>query len=134
MRRRARERGIRILGDIPIYVAMDSADVWAHPELFALDADRRPVKVAGVPPDYFSQTGQLWGNPLYDWDRMAKDGFAWWTARIRASLSTCDLLRIDHFRARRCVDVAINPCDRFAFAKNVCDVALARSDNFAIFD
>lgn len=99
LRRRARERGIQVLGDTPIYVAMDSADVWAHPDLFALDAHRRPVDVAGVPPDYFSETGQLWGNPLYDWKRMEEDGFAWWIARIRASLKTCDLLRIDHFRA-----------------------------------
>jgi 4-alpha-glucanotransferase len=99
VRRRARERGIAILGDTPIYLAMDSADVWAHPELFALGPDRRPVDVAGVPPDYFSETGQLWGNPLYDWARMEEDGFAWWIARIRASLRICDLLRIDHFRA-----------------------------------
>ena len=99
VRRRARERGILVLGDTPIYVAMDGADVWAHPELFALDAERRPVEVAGVPPDYFSATGQLWGNPLYDWKRMEEDGFAWWIARLRASLKTCDLLRIDHFRA-----------------------------------
>ena len=99
VRRRARERGIRVLGDTPIYVALDGADVWSHPDLFALDAERRPVDVAGVPPDYFSATGQLWGNPLYDWNRMEEDGFAWWIARIRASLKTCDLLRIDHFRA-----------------------------------
>ncbi|MFY9550800.1 MAG: 4-alpha-glucanotransferase [Thermoanaerobaculia bacterium] len=99
LRRRARERGLRILGDMPIYVAMDSADVWAHAELFALDAARRPLYVSGVPPDYFSQTGQLWGNPLYDWSRIAKDGFAWWIDRIQAGLNLCDLLRIDHFRA-----------------------------------
>ena len=70
---------------------MDSADVWAHPELFALDAEGRPVDVAGVPPDYFSETGQLWGNPLYDWDRMERDGYAWWIERIRANLrsATC---------------------------------------------
>ena len=99
LRRQARARGIRVLGDMPIYVAYDSADVWAHPELFALDARFRPTHVAGVPPDYFSQTGQLWGNPLYRWDQMEQDGFSWWVARIRAGLRTCDLLRIDHFRA-----------------------------------
>jgi len=99
LRRRASELGIAILGDMPIYVAMDSADVWSHPELFALDEDRRPVEVSGVPPDYFSATGQLWGNPLYDWPRMERDGFAWWIDRIGATLRTCDMLRIDHFRA-----------------------------------
>ena len=99
LRVRARERGIRILGDMPIYVAMDSADVWAHPELFQLDAKGRPSAVSGVPPDYFSETGQLWGNPLYDWDRIAKDGYAWWIDRFQAVLSLCDLLRVDHFRA-----------------------------------
>jgi 4-alpha-glucanotransferase len=99
VRREASARGISILGDAPIYVAMDSADVWSRPELFQLDADRRPLQVAGVPPDYFSKTGQLWGNPLYDWERMAQDDFSWWVARISASLRTCDLLRIDHFRA-----------------------------------
>jgi 4-alpha-glucanotransferase len=99
LRRRARELGIAILGDVPIYVAMDSADVWSRPELFALDADRRPIEVSGVPPDFFSATGQLWGNPLYDWARMERDGFAWWIDRVRAVLRTCDMLRIDHFRA-----------------------------------
>jgi 4-alpha-glucanotransferase len=99
VRREASARGIQILGDAPIYVAMDSADVWSRPELFQLDADRHPLRVAGVPPDYFSETGQLWGNPLYDWERMEQDGFGWWIARLTASLSTCDLLRIDHFRA-----------------------------------
>jgi 4-alpha-glucanotransferase len=99
LRLRARDLGIAILGDVPIYVAMDSADVWSRPELFALDADRRPLEVAGVPPDYYSETGQLWGNPLYDWASMEREGFAWWIDRIRAVLRTCDLLRIDHFRA-----------------------------------
>ena len=99
LRRRARDLGISILGDVPIYVAMDSADVWSRPELFALDEDRRPIEVSGVPPDYFSETGQLWGNPLYDWARMEREGFAWWIDRIRAVLRTCDMLRIDHFRA-----------------------------------
>jgi 4-alpha-glucanotransferase len=99
LRARARELGLRIVGDIPIYVAYDSADVWSRPELFDLDERRRPVEVAGVPPDYFSKTGQLWGNPLYRWDVMERDGYAWWVSRIAASLSLCDLLRIDHFRA-----------------------------------
>jgi 4-alpha-glucanotransferase len=99
LRLRARALGIRIVGDIPIYVAYDSADVWSHPELFALDETLRPIEVAGVPPDYFSATGQLWGNPLYRWDRMEEDGYAWWVDRIAAGLAVCDLLRIDHFRA-----------------------------------
>jgi 4-alpha-glucanotransferase len=86
------ERGIRMMGDIPIYVATDSADVWAQPELFRFDV------VAGVPPDYFSATGQLWGNPIYRWDRMAADGYGWWIERMRASLAMFDLVRMDHFR------------------------------------
>jgi len=86
------ERGIRVMGDIPIYVAKDSADVWAQPELFRFDA------VAGVPPDYFSATGQLWGNPIYRWDRMAEDGYTWWIERMRASFEMFDLVRMDHFR------------------------------------
>ena len=83
---------------MPIFVSPDSADVWANPQLFLLDADRRPTVVAGVPPDYFSQTGQLWGNPHYDWDAMRRDGFAWWVARLRATLELVDLVRLDHFR------------------------------------
>jgi len=98
VRRAANDRGISVLGDIPIYVALDSADVEAHPELFALDAQGRPTSVSGVPPDYFSETGQLWGNPLYRWDRIEEEGFAWWIARLRANLRLCDLVRIDHFR------------------------------------
>ena len=90
--------GIRLIGDIPLYVAADSADVWAHPELFKLDDDLRPTKVAGVPPDYFSETGQLWGNPIYDWSAHEKEGFAWWTNRLNAALATYDVVRIDHFR------------------------------------
>jgi 4-alpha-glucanotransferase len=86
------ERGIRIMGDVPIYVATDSADVWAQPELFRFDV------VAGVPPDYFSATGQLWGNPIYRWDRIAAEGFAWWIARMRSALEQFDLVRMDHFR------------------------------------
>ncbi len=95
----ARERGIAVIGDMPIYVSLDSADVWAHPELFELDVDRRPTAVSGVPPDYFSETGQLWGNPLYRWDHMAETGYAWWVARFRENLGLCDILRVDHFRA-----------------------------------
>ena len=89
---------VRLIGDLPIYVALDSADVWANPELFLLDEARRPTHVAGVPPDYFSADGQLWGNPLYDWARMEHDGFAWWMRRIAASARQFDVLRIDHFR------------------------------------
>jgi 4-alpha-glucanotransferase len=98
MRDYAAARGIRMLGDLPIYVAEDSADVWANPELFALGTDRRPVLVAGVPPDYFSETGQLWGNPVYDWDAHRRTGFRWWVARMRATLRMVDMVRVDHFR------------------------------------
>lgn len=94
----ANERGIRILGDIPIYVAHDSADVWSHPELYTLDDAGNPTVVAGVPPDYFSATGQLWGNPIYRWDIHAQRGFDWWIERIRATLRLVDWIRIDHFR------------------------------------
>jgi 4-alpha-glucanotransferase len=93
-----RDRGIRIIGDAPIFVAGDSVDVWAHPEMFKLDSNRRPYVVAGVPPDYFSKTGQLWGNPLYDWNAMRATGFRWWIDRLRATLQTVDILRVDHFR------------------------------------
>jgi 4-alpha-glucanotransferase len=98
LRREANSRGILILGDIPIYAALDSADVWANAHLFYLDARGRPEEVAGVPPDYFSPTGQLWGNPLYHWDRMEREGFSWWIERIRANLRLVDILRLDHFR------------------------------------
>jgi len=98
VRREAAGRGIRILGDVPIYPALDSADVWAHQDLFLLDAEGAPLKVAGVPPDYFSESGQLWGNPIYRWDRMAERGFAWWTRRLRRQLALHDVLRLDHFR------------------------------------
>jgi 4-alpha-glucanotransferase len=98
VRRQARERGIRIMGDIPIFVAHDSADVWAHPEIFHLAADGRPSFQAGVPPDYFSATGQLWGNPLYRWKALARRGYAWWIDRFRAVLDLVDLVRLDHFR------------------------------------
>ena len=93
-----RDRGVRIMGDVPIFVAHDSADVWAHRELFQLDAAGEPGFVAGVPPDYFSETGQLWGNPLYRWDALAKSGYRWWIERLRAALGLVDLVRLDHFR------------------------------------
>ena len=90
--------GIQIIGDIPIFVANDSADVWSHPELFFLDKQGNPTVVAGVPPDGFSATGQLWGNPLYNWAVHKQDGYAWWLSRVRASLQTVDIIRFDHFR------------------------------------
>ncbi len=93
-----REKGIAILGDLPIYVAHDSADVWAHPKLFFLDETGNPTVVAGVPPDYFSETGQRWGNPIYRWDVMQDNGFAWWTQRLQKALSLFDTIRLDHFR------------------------------------
>jgi len=92
------QRNIRLMGDVPIYVAHDSADVWSHPELFYLDEMGRPTVVSGVPPDYFSATGQLWGNPIYRWDLLAADGYQWWIDRFRASLSLFDMVRLDHFR------------------------------------
>ena len=98
LREHCHDQQIQIVGDIPIFVAHDSADVWAKPHLFKLDERGRPRFVAGVPPDYFSRTGQLWGNPIYDWDRMREDGFKWWIARARAMLSLVDVIRIDHFR------------------------------------
>ena len=94
----ANERGIRLIGDIPIYVAMDSADAWAHPELFQLDGDNVPVAVAGCPPDGFSATGQLWGNPLYRWDYHRQTGYEWWISRLAYCFRLYDVVRIDHFR------------------------------------
>lgn len=94
----ANGNGVSIIGDIPIYVAMDSADVWANSGLFLLDGDRMPVDVAGVPPDGFSSKGQLWGNPLYRWDILKQNGYGWWIERLRSSLELYDVLRIDHFR------------------------------------
>jgi len=91
-------RGIKLVGDIPIFVAHDSADVWTNPDQFKLNEDGTPIVVAGVPPDYFSATGQLWGNPLYDWKQMQADGFKWWIDRVSATLETFDIARIDHFR------------------------------------
>ena len=98
VRREASARGIAILGDLPIYVAHDSADVWAHRDLFALDAAGRPNRVAGVPPDYFSDTGQLWGYPVYRWEENARTGYAWWIERLRANMRFADAVRVDHFR------------------------------------
>ncbi len=99
LRARAAQRGIQIIGDTPIFTALDSADVWADPSLFQLDAKTlRPTAVAGVPPDYFSADGQLWGNPLYDWPAHAAAGYAWWLERLRANFALCDVVRIDHFR------------------------------------
>jgi 4-alpha-glucanotransferase len=94
----ATAKGINIIGDLPIFVAYDSADVWSRRELFQLDSKGRPVQVAGVPPDYFSKTGQLWGNPLYDWDLMGRKGYSWWVERFRAMFEVFDIVRIDHFR------------------------------------
>ena len=98
LRVRAREAGVTLIGDIPIFVAHDSADVWARPDLFKLDADRNPTVVAGVPPDYFSTTGQRWGNPLYDWEAHEAEDFSWWSARLERVLDQVDVVRIDHFR------------------------------------
>jgi 4-alpha-glucanotransferase len=98
LRRHALSQGVGIIGDLPIFAAWDSHDVWASPEQFLLDAERHPRFVAGVPPDYFSPTGQLWGNPLYDWEEARKSGYAWWIQRMRRVLSLVDLVRLDHFR------------------------------------
>ncbi|WP_298291986.1 4-alpha-glucanotransferase [Thiomonas sp.] len=98
LRAYAHSRNVRLVGDMPIFLSLDSADVWARPDLFQLDADGQPTVVAGVPPDYFSATGQRWGNPLYRWQAHADEGFAWWIARLRATLALVDVVRIDHFR------------------------------------
>jgi 4-alpha-glucanotransferase len=98
LKNRCNRRGISITGDVPIYVVHDSADLWAHPELFHLDANQEPSVVAGVPPDYFSETGQRWGNPLYRWDLMKENGYAWWVERLARNMKLFDFLRIDHFR------------------------------------
>jgi len=92
------KNGVKLIGDIPIFIAEDSADVWTNPSQFKLDNNGKPTVVAGVPPDYFSKTGQLWGNPIYNWDRMRADGFKWWIKRIRATLQMVDIVRVDHFR------------------------------------
>ena len=99
LRKKLKKNNIKLVGDIPIYVAYDSADVWAHPELFQLTEDRRPSWVAGVPPDYFSADGQLWGNPLYDWKAMKASNYDWWVRRVAKCAELFDVLRIDHFRA-----------------------------------
>jgi len=98
LRSYANQRGISVIGDIPIFVAYDSADVWSHRELFLLDAEGKPTVVAGVPPDYFSSNGQLWGNPHYDWDGMEQDGYTWWIERFKTTLELFDIIRVDHFR------------------------------------
>ena len=94
----ANKKGIKIIGDVPIYVAFDSSDAWAAPHAFYFDKEMNPIKVAGVPPDYFSKTGQLWGNPLYNWQTLKKDGFKWWIERIKATQELVDIIRVDHFR------------------------------------
>ncbi|MEZ5012892.1 MAG: 4-alpha-glucanotransferase [Chitinophagales bacterium] len=94
----ANAQGVQIIGDIPIYVAMDSVDTWGAPELFLFNSEREPLFVGGCPPDYFSGTGQLWGNPIFNYARMAQDGFQWWIDRLRSNLSLYDLIRVDHFR------------------------------------
>ncbi|MCR5664067.1 MAG: 4-alpha-glucanotransferase [Oscillospiraceae bacterium] len=98
LRRYAREQGVEFIGDVPIYVALDSADVWSAPDFFQLDEENLPTEVAGVPPDAFTDVGQLWGNPLYDWDRMKADGYGWWIRRIEGAQKLYDVIRIDHFR------------------------------------
>jgi 4-alpha-glucanotransferase len=98
LREACRKRGIQLMGDVPIYVAHDSADVWAHRDLFQLDDTGHPLVQAGVPPDYFSATGQLWGNPIYDWERLRATGYDWWIRRMRDALEHFDLVRVDHFR------------------------------------
>src|SRR5205085_3064717 len=91
----ANAKGVKLIGDAPIFVSSDSADVWANPELFQLDEKRQPTVVAGVPPDYFSATGQLWGNPLYNWEAAQRTGFAWWRDRLQATLAQVDWIRLD---------------------------------------
>jgi len=98
LKKYANEKGIEIIGDIPIFVAFDSADVWVNPQLFHLDERGRPTVVAGVPPDYFSETGQFWGNPLYNWDAIAYHGYGWWIERLKGALELYDIVRLDHFR------------------------------------
>ena len=98
LRAACREHGVMLMGDVPIFVAHDSADVWARPDLYYLDAHGMPLVVAGVPPDYFSETGQLWGNPLYRWDVNAAEDYSWWASRLSFLLRRVDMVRIDHFR------------------------------------
>jgi 4-alpha-glucanotransferase len=98
LKKHARTKGVRLIGDLPFFVSPDSSDVWANPELFLLDEQRRPLFVAGVPPDYFSSQGQLWGNPVYNWDALRRTGYRWWIDRIRSLLAHVDVIRLDHFR------------------------------------
>src|SRR5947207_14699444 len=98
LKRHCNDNGVELLGDVPIFVAHDSVDVWANAEIFDLDPEGNPKTVAGVPPDYFSETGQLWGNPLYRWDGLAKAGYQWWIDRIRPTLGLVGLVGLDHFR------------------------------------
>jgi len=98
LRTHAADRGVKLFGDLPIFVSPDSSEVWAHPDLFMLDEDLRPRFVAGVPPDYFSETGQLWGNPVYEWSALRRSNYAWWVARLRSLMQLHDLVRLDHFR------------------------------------
>jgi 4-alpha-glucanotransferase len=98
LRRHAERLGVKLIGDLPMFVSAESSDVWANPELFLLDGGRRPRVVAGVPPDYFSKSGQRWGNPLYNWRAMKRTGYRWWVERLRATLRQVDLVRLDHFR------------------------------------
>jgi 4-alpha-glucanotransferase len=94
----AHNKGLGLIGDVPFFVSADSSDVWAHPELFLLDEQRRPRFVAGVPPDYFSVQGQLWGNPIYNWDALRQSGYRWWISRLQSQLAHVDVVRLDHFR------------------------------------
>jgi 4-alpha-glucanotransferase len=98
LKKYANSKGIKIIGDIPLYVSMDSVDVWANQDIFLLDEDAQPTQVGGVPPDYFSETGQLWGNPVFNWDRIAERDFDWWIARVKFNLQLFDQVRVDHFR------------------------------------
>lgn len=98
LKKYANDNGVKVIGDIPIFIALDSADVWCNQSKFKLNADGTAKVIAGVPPDYFSKTGQLWGNPIYDWDAMREDKFAWWTSRVHFTLATIDIIRVDHFR------------------------------------
>jgi 4-alpha-glucanotransferase len=98
LKKYANSKGIQIIGDIPLYVSMDSVDVWANQDIFLLDEDAKPTQVGGVPPDYFSETGQLWGNPVFDWERVAERDFDWWLARVSFNLRMFDQVRVDHFR------------------------------------
>ena len=107
LKRYAHGKGVHLVGDLPIFIAHHSCDCWARPELYRLDAEGQPTVVAGVPPDYFAKEGQRWGNPLYDWTAMAKDGYQWWVQRIRRQLQLSDVIRIDHFRGfEACWEIA----------------------------